>query len=127
METSIRSGDSLVVGSGILSTFEANQPTTLSLIRDKEEFNITLTFSNDSASSQPAMKTESRKNEHRNSVEIKLELINFNNPFGMGFVDPMLIGNFDNGDKIFLQLQVKRLAPNSNRYEINYTFYLKAK
>lgn len=127
MDISVNSADHEVIGSGTFSTFSNEKPSIISIVRGKESFKISLTFKEDQSGNNRDIKYSGAKDEKKNEVNINLELINFRDTLPVGLTSPIMIGFFDNGDKIYLQLNIRKLGGNTDRHEINYTFYLEAK
>jgi hypothetical protein len=126
MDTIITSGRELL-SSGIFSTFN-DEPTVISVHKGSEGFNLTINFIEDSSNPESRLgNVKIEKDKEKNYVNVTLELININSTFFSGLSSPIAIGRFDNGDKVYLQINARKLGASLNRYEITYTVYVEGK
>lgn len=123
MPNRIISGSKIILDNGVFTTFN-DDPSVLNLARGKEGFTIHIKFEEDSSNPKPMLKMDGHKDKNKNYVTVYITLINFNSNLYLGFTNPMSIGKFDNGDKVYIHINARRIGSEIKRHEISYTIYL---
>lgn len=126
MEVSVKSSNKEILASGSFTNFD-KEDSTISLKKGKEGFDIKISFREEEPGFPPKLEVKHDKDQIKNLVTAHVILTNFKGPLPNGFAEPLAIGLFDNGDKIYLQLNIRKLGPKVDRYDINYTIYLEEK
>lgn len=123
MDFEIKAGNKKIIDSGSFIIFGKNL-TTIIIKKGSEKFSFDFIFEDVSGEKQQ-IKIDSKKYEKENHAQIILKFINFNDAIGSGLTEPLEVGYFDNGDKIFLHLWVQKLGGSDRK--VSYTFYLEKK
>ncbi|MDP3698795.1 MAG: hypothetical protein Q8R47_04355 [Nanoarchaeota archaeon] len=123
MKTKVSSDNKEVYGQGSFITFNDNK-NIISITRNNETVSFELIFVKDSSGKLEVKITPKGT---KQDFILELTLLNFEHPLGSGFTEPVPIAKFDNGDAIYLNLWIKKLATTSPLREIIYTIYVEEK